>query len=271
MAPPTTRRSSVRTLRSKSVTIAAPRLGSIVAKNSSLAHIRLNKSNNTNMDEDADIDLGKDEEALSSILCGCCPICGEIGDMTKLLLCDGEGCDSEYHMTCLNPKLKEVPDGEWLCPNCSPEITKKDLIEFEDKILVANCALGGENPKDTKVKIMFSGRPFQPPSMESRLSFRFLQRLKKANCAEDLVEEDFEDYHCFECKNVGEVIFCGTCVNTYHYRCLPNGPAKFSFGKIEGVWRCHRCLEYGSKAPQGIRSQRSRKKCIVCKKIGKSY
>lgn len=241
----------------------------MIAKNSSLAHIRLNKSENAVVNDDADIDLGKDEEILSSILCGCCPICGEVGDMSTLLLCDGEGCDAEYHMTCLTPELKKVPDGEWLCPTCSSERMKKDLMELENKILIASCALGGDNVKDMKVKIAFSGRPFHPSSLETRLSYRFFQRLKKADCAEDLVEEDFEDYHCFECKMVGEVVFCGSCVNTYHYRCLPSGPAKFSFGREEGVWSCHRCLEFGSKAPPGTRSQRSRKKCIVCKKIGK--
>lgn len=42
-----------------------------------------------------------------------CAICGEGGN---LLICDG--CEGEYHMTCQNPALKEVPEGDWECDEC---------------------------------------------------------------------------------------------------------------------------------------------------------
>lgn len=44
-----------------------------------------------------------------------CEIC-YLGDREDcLLLCDV--CDRGYHNSCL--KIKGIPEGEWLCPNCS--------------------------------------------------------------------------------------------------------------------------------------------------------
>merc|ERR1711990_712513 len=43
-----------------------------------------------------------------------CTNCGLGGD---LLLCDEPGCPYVYHMHCLTPALKEVPEGDWFCPH----------------------------------------------------------------------------------------------------------------------------------------------------------
>jgi hypothetical protein len=42
-----------------------------------------------------------------------CAICGDGG---SLLICDG--CEGEYHMSCLRPTLKTVPEGHWECDEC---------------------------------------------------------------------------------------------------------------------------------------------------------
>jgi hypothetical protein len=42
-----------------------------------------------------------------------CNICGDGG---SLLICDG--CEKEYHMACLRPRLASVPDGDWECDEC---------------------------------------------------------------------------------------------------------------------------------------------------------
>jgi len=36
-----------------------------------------------------------------------------------MLLCDR--CDNAYHMYCLKPKLKSIPQGDWFCPECKPK------------------------------------------------------------------------------------------------------------------------------------------------------
>jgi len=43
-----------------------------------------------------------------------CCVCG--GNNGTLVLCDK--CDSEYHISCLRPRVREVPKGEWFCPMC---------------------------------------------------------------------------------------------------------------------------------------------------------
>ncbi|XP_058515574.1 PHD and RING finger domain-containing protein 1-like isoform X2 [Ochotona princeps] len=46
-----------------------------------------------------------------------CEVCGRSDREDRLLLCDG--CDSGYHMECLEPPLQEVPVDEWFCPECA--------------------------------------------------------------------------------------------------------------------------------------------------------
>jgi hypothetical protein len=41
-----------------------------------------------------------------------CEICSEGGD---LICCDG--CPRVFHTHCLNPPMKRIPKGPWLCPN----------------------------------------------------------------------------------------------------------------------------------------------------------
>merc|ERR1712198_478366 len=48
-----------------------------------------------------------------------CKICRRKQDPDKMLLCDG--CDNAYHIYCLKPKLKSIPEGDWFCPECKPK------------------------------------------------------------------------------------------------------------------------------------------------------
>ena len=47
---------------------------------------------------------------------GGCAICGSSRNEAQLLICDG--CEAEYHMSCLTPKLTKVPAGDWYCQTC---------------------------------------------------------------------------------------------------------------------------------------------------------
>ena len=64
-----------------------------------------------------------------------CEACKKESGDDSMLLCDG--CDRGYHLHCLRPKLRGIPDGEWHCPVCLPmaeEDTKfcKSLEEGAD-------------------------------------------------------------------------------------------------------------------------------------------
>jgi hypothetical protein len=45
-----------------------------------------------------------------------CQVCRSAGDEGTMLLCDS--CLEEWHMGCLEPALRAVPAGVWLCPHC---------------------------------------------------------------------------------------------------------------------------------------------------------
>ncbi|KAI7883965.1 hypothetical protein K492DRAFT_205018 [Lichtheimia hyalospora FSU 10163] len=45
-----------------------------------------------------------------------CEICNTGDNEDSILLCDG--CDSGYHMYCLNPPLQTVPKSDWFCVKC---------------------------------------------------------------------------------------------------------------------------------------------------------
>lgn len=45
-----------------------------------------------------------------------CEICGSSHVGEALLVCDG--CDRLFHITCLDPPLSSVPDGDWFCASC---------------------------------------------------------------------------------------------------------------------------------------------------------
>ncbi|KAJ8319853.1 hypothetical protein KUTeg_001440 [Tegillarca granosa] len=48
-----------------------------------------------------------------------CRVCKDGGE---LLCCDS--CPSAYHVHCINPPLKIIPDGDWHCPRCAAEPLK---------------------------------------------------------------------------------------------------------------------------------------------------
>lgn len=60
-----------------------------------------------------------------------CSICGDGG---SLLICDG--CEGEYHMNCLRPPLRVVPEGLWLCDDCVDRrlLASRDLILRRSKL-----------------------------------------------------------------------------------------------------------------------------------------
>eukprot|EP00058_Branchiostoma_floridae_P024695 XP_002610185.1 hypothetical protein BRAFLDRAFT_216893 [Branchiostoma floridae] len=60
-----------------------------------------------------------------SVLNARCRMCRRKGDAEKMLLCDG--CDRGHHMYCLKPPLKKVPEGDWYCHTCKPQMQKRAM------------------------------------------------------------------------------------------------------------------------------------------------
>ncbi|XP_044126479.1 PHD finger protein 21A isoform X3 [Bufo gargarizans] len=50
-----------------------------------------------------------------------CSVCRKSG---QLLMCDT--CSRVYHLDCLEPPLKAIPKGMWICPKCQDQMLKKE-------------------------------------------------------------------------------------------------------------------------------------------------
>ncbi|KAL8251304.1 hypothetical protein R6Q59_034997 [Mikania micrantha] len=73
-----------------------------------------------------------------SLEAGICKVCGINKDDDKVLLCDSEWCNAEYHTYCLNPPLSIIPQGNWYCPACNTLVVDQpkgalQILQFVDK------------------------------------------------------------------------------------------------------------------------------------------
>ena len=46
----------------------------------------------------------------------------------QLLMCDT--CSRVYHLDCLDPPLKTIPKGMWICPKCQDQVTAAGAAGF---------------------------------------------------------------------------------------------------------------------------------------------
>jgi len=74
----------------------------------------------TNKDEDTAAESSEldDDDTM-------CAICGTNANPEQTLLCDG--CDKEYHMYCLTPRLITIPEGDFFGPCCKDLSSSKSL------------------------------------------------------------------------------------------------------------------------------------------------
>ncbi|KAK9467189.1 JmjC domain, hydroxylase-domain-containing protein [Lipomyces arxii] len=86
-----------------------------------------------------------------------CEVCGRGDNASSMLLCDG--CDTGYHMACLTPPLRSVPDYDWYCDKClvgTGEFGFEDgqvynLRQFQDKAKkFEDHYWAGKLPQDSK-------------------------------------------------------------------------------------------------------------------------
>lgn len=62
-----------------------------------------------------------------------CRVCLTSDNRSEIVLCDR--CDNEYHIKCLNPPLKTIPNDEWFCPTCERILdNNEDLFINENTI-----------------------------------------------------------------------------------------------------------------------------------------
>lgn len=82
-------------------------------------------------------------------------ICDTCGTGGKLIACDS--CELHYHLDCLEPPLKEVPEGTWICNTCLAK--SKDESDGKETTLTA-----GSEHHNTEWSKGFSGNDEPMPS-----------------------------------------------------------------------------------------------------------
>ncbi|XP_041693700.2 PHD finger protein 21A isoform X1 [Coregonus clupeaformis] len=80
-----------------------------------------------------------------------CTVCRRSG---QLLMCDT--CSRVYHLDCLDPPLKTIPKGMWICPKCQDQILKKeDAIEWPGTLAIVHSYIAYKEAKEEeKQKLM---------------------------------------------------------------------------------------------------------------------
>uniref|UniRef100_A0A674MPH0 PHD finger protein 21A n=1 Tax=Takifugu rubripes TaxID=31033 RepID=A0A674MPH0_TAKRU len=80
-----------------------------------------------------------------------CTVCRRSG---QLLMCDT--CSRVYHLDCLDPPLKTIPKGMWICPKCQDQILKKEeAIPWPGTLAIVHSYIAYKEAKEEeKQKLM---------------------------------------------------------------------------------------------------------------------
>ncbi|XP_060068944.1 bromodomain adjacent to zinc finger domain protein 1A-like [Ylistrum balloti] len=154
-----------------------------------------------------------------------CRICRRKGDAEQMLLCDM--CDRGHHMYCLKPRLKNVPSGDWYCPDCKPKETKRSPLKSRRRTFSEQS----EDEEDDEEEEADSDEEEEEDGEE------------EAEEEEDEEEEENNDNLCAVCSKAGMLICCDTCPLSYHLAC-----AKPALKKVpKGKWLCQICSGVGKQ------------------------
>ncbi|XP_053304622.1 PHD finger protein 21A isoform X2 [Spea bombifrons] len=73
-----------------------------------------------------------------------CSVCRKSG---QLLMCDT--CSRVYHLDCLEPPLKSIPKGMWICPKCQDQMMKKeDAIPWPGTLAIVHSYIAYKAAKE---------------------------------------------------------------------------------------------------------------------------
>ncbi|KAD4586658.1 hypothetical protein E3N88_24259 [Mikania micrantha] len=103
-----------------------------------LSEYHMNGNFNAEVEKELEQLLASIEIPKMSLEAGICKVCGINKDDDKVLLCDSEWCNAEYHTYCLNPPLSIIPQGNWYCPACNTLVVDQpkgtlQILQFVDK------------------------------------------------------------------------------------------------------------------------------------------
>ncbi|TKY74218.1 Methyl-CpG-binding domain-containing protein 9 [Spatholobus suberectus] len=167
------------------------------------------------------------EECAMYKICSC-RCCGEKADGTDCLVCDS--CEEIYHVSCIEPAVKEIPHKSWYCANC----TAKGIGSPHEHCVLCERLNDTKTPNDVIGDENF-------PSIEET------QNEENSNCTSDGIQVSIGEKKTPNCKicgnevDGGKIKLCGHqfCSHKYyHVRCLTNKQLR-SYGHC---WYCPSCL-----------------------------
>lgn len=169
------------------------------------------------------------EECATYKICSCSR-CGEKADGSEYLVCDS--CENLYHLSCIEPAVKEIPHKSWYCANC----TAGGIGSPHDNCVVC------ERLNDTMTPNNIIGDEILPGNVETHNEVE-----ENSNCTCDGIQVPIgeeETHNCKMCGNEldgGKLKICGHpfCPSKYyHERCLTSKLLK----SYSHCWYCPSCL-----------------------------
>lgn len=220
----------------------------------------------------------KQEELDAAVFCTCRQ-CGERADGRDCLVCDS--CEGMFHVSCIKPAVKEIPNKSWYCANCaasgiaSPHedcVVCERLIAYSGINEVDALPLTEEAPDNADEcsngiigtgPQVFKGNEQLPCKicrsiLKTGEEFRVCEH---SGCAYKyyhircLTNKELKAYgprwYCPSClcrvclidKDDNDIVMCDGCDHGFHIYCL--NPPRTSVPK--GRWFCPKC-DVGVKA-----------------------
>nr|KYP46224.1 Histone-lysine N-methyltransferase MLL3 [Cajanus cajan] len=174
----------------------------------------------------------KPEQAVECVMykAGTCGHCGDKADGTDCLVCDS--CEEMYHLSCIEPAVKEIPRKSWFCATCAAS----GIGCWHENCVVCELL----NVPKTLGDIV--GKESIPTNEETLYELE-----ENSNCTYDGVQVSKGGRNLYDCKICKMVVddekmkicghsFCPT--KYYHVRCLSIKQLK-SYGRC---WYCPSCI-----------------------------
>lgn len=191
-----------------------------------------------------------------------CVNCRSGTDPSKLLLCDS--CDGCYHIYCLFPPLRCIPQGDWHCPTCTED---RQRLSPNEELTCVVCRL--KENRDSMVSC-FSCTP--GTFHRSCLDLPPPSPLPAEWCCERCSSMDVDTPDvvpasccviCLSDIDEGSLVCCSTCESgRFHAACLGIGSITADH------WRCSFCLAFRSEACSDAcepeTSHEDRVSCLGC-------
>ncbi|KAE9603954.1 hypothetical protein Lal_00002323 [Lupinus albus] len=211
-----------------------------------------------NRESDSHMKLAQTEEHARYKICSC-RRCGDKTDGTDCLVCDS--CEEMYHVSCIEPPVKEIPHKSWLCANCTARAIGSPhencvVCEKLNDVKTENNVVGDESFNDDGIEVSTCGENL--PVCKICGNDVDGEKIKKCGhpvCSNKyyhvrcLTSKQLKSYsHCWYCPSClcrvcftdqddDKIVLCDGCDHAYHIYCMK--PIRTSIPK--GNWFCKKC------------------------------